>query len=355
MFDRDSQSTSRCSLVGDKIGGGNGAKFSEEDVFFIVYLESIAGLLLLIVGSRMLIRGASELAEWALVSSVVIGLTVVAYGTSSPELVVSVTSSWGGQNSLALGNVMGSNIFNILFILGICASLFPLIVHQNLLFREVPILIGLTIVSLLFCLNEIISPLEGSILLSFLGIYTFWTVVESRNTSRIVREEYQREFSGTSVNPSWLRLSISFVLVLVGLGCLTAGSYLFTNSASYIARAWGLSELVIGLTIVSAGTSMPEVITSLLATWDGETDIAVGNVIGSNIFNLAGVLGLSSVVSGNGIPLTPTILLFDFPILVVVTVLCLLIFFSQRRITRWEGILFLVLFIAYTTGRVMIG
>jgi len=312
------------------------------------YVLFLLGLILLCAGAQLLINGATRLGQLAGISPLVIGLTVVAYGTSTPELVVSTMSAATGQSGIALGNVVGSNIFNVLFILGVSALVAPLVVNQRLLQIDTPLVFLLSLVTYFLCWNSVIHVWEGTFLFVLLLAYTVLAIIESRKETEAIQQEYAREYGLTPDEEPNSGVFLSVSLTLLGLVLLIAGSRLFTLYASQIARNFGLSELVIGLTIVAAGTSMPEVATSVLAVSRGETDIAVGNVIGSNLFNIAGVLGLSSIVSGTGIPVSPAVLEFDLPVKILVSILCLPIFFTEHRISRWEGGIFLVYYVLYT-------
>jgi cation:H+ antiporter len=306
----------------------------------------IAGLALLIIGAEILVRGASRLAAAAGISPLVIGLTVVAFGTSSPELAVSVQSAFAGQADIALGNVVGSNIFNILFVLGISALIIPLVVAQQLVRLDVPLMIGVSVLVYLFGLNGQIGRMEGAIL--FLGIiaYTVFLIRQSRKETKEVREEYAQEFADRQPHGIKFFL-VNLLLVVGGLTLLILGARWLVDSAVTLAQALGLSELIIGLTIVAIGTSMPEVATSIVAAVRGERDIAVGNVVGSNIFNLLAVLGLTSLVAPNGVPVPEAALAFDLPVMTAVAFACLPIFFTGYRVARWEGAVFLGYYAAY--------
>jgi cation:H+ antiporter len=306
----------------------------------------IAGLVLLIAGAEILVRGASRLAAAAGISPLVIGLTVVAFGTSSPELAVSVQSAFAGQADIALGNVIGSNIFNILFILGISAAIIPLVVAQQLVRLDVPIMIGASLLVYLFGLNGQIGRLEGLLLFAGIITYTVFLIRQSRKENKEVQEEYAREYGDRQ--PHGARHTIvNLLLIVAGLALLILGARWLVDSAVSLAQALGLSELIIGLTIIAAGTSMPEVATSIVAAMRGERDIAVGNVVGSNLFNLLAVLGLTSVVAPNGVPVAAPALAFDLPVMIAVALACLPIFFTGFRVARWEGWLFLVYYAAY--------
>lgn len=311
-----------------------------------VLLRLLIGFVLLIVGAEVLVRGASRLAAAVGISPLVIGLTVVAFGTSSPELAVSVQSALSGQADIALGNVVGSNIFNVLFILGISALILPLVVAQQLVRLDVPLMIGISVLTLLLGLDGRINRWEGAVLFAGIIAYTIFLVRQSRKETPEVKEEYAHEYGdGRSQGlRTWL---VNIVFVLAGLALLVLGSRWLVDGAVVIARLLGVSELIIGLTIIAAGTSLPEVATSVIAALRGERDIAVGNVVGSNIFNLLAVLGLSSLLAPAGVGVSPAVLAFDIPVMIGVAIATLPIFFTGFRIARWEGALFLAYYVAY--------
>jgi len=295
-------------------------------------------------GAELLVRGASRLATAVGISPLVVGLTVVAFGTSSPELAVSVMSAFKGQADLALGNVVGSNIFNVLLILGISALIVPLVVAQQLVRLDVPVMIGASLLILLMGMDGNIGRFDGSILFAGVIAYTVFLIRQSRREgSAEVKAEYETEFGGKPAS-SWLK---NIGLIVFGLGGLMLGSKWLVTSAVAIAEAFGVSELIIGLTIVAAGTSMPEVATSVMAAIKGERDIAVGNVVGSNIFNILSVLGLSSIVAPAGITVSDAALRFDIPVMIAIAVACLPIFFVGYRISRFNGASFLFFYVAY--------
>jgi cation:H+ antiporter len=316
-------------------------------------LTLIAGLVLLVAGAEVLVKGASRIAFMFGLSPLVIGLTIVAYGTSSPELMVSVQSSLAGQPDIALGNVVGSNIFNVLLILGISALITPLVVAQQLIRLDVPILIGVSCLTLMFGLDGKISRVDGGIFLIGIILYTTFLLIQSRKEHNPeVTEEYEREYGGsTARSPQQIAINIGFVVL--GLGLLVLGSKFLVDSSIAIARSFGVSELVIGLTLVAAGTSLPELATSVVASMRGERDIAVGNVIGSNIFNILAVLGGSSLFSADGLTVSASALRFDIPVMIAVAVICLPVFITGQLIARWEGLLFLSYYVAYTAYLIM--
>ena len=312
----------------------------------VAILLLIAGGGLLLVGAEALVRGASKLAALLGISPLIIGLTIVAYGTSAPEMAVSVQSSLAGQGDIALGNVIGSNIFNVLVILGLSSLVAPLPVAQQLIKLDVPIMVGISALLLFFSFDHLLQPSDGVIL--FIGgiVYTLFLIYQSRKeTNAEVQSEYDREYGPATVGrTAWV---INLALMGVGLVALVGGSRMFVSGAVSIAQALGVSQLVIGLTIVAAGTSLPELATSAVATFRGERDIAVGNVVGSNIFNILSVLGVTAVASGVGISIPNSVLYFDLPVMVAVALACLPIFLTGNVISRWEGVLFSGYYVAY--------
>lgn len=315
---------------------------------FTVLILLILGLVLLVVGAEALVRGASKLAAIAGISPLVIGLTIVAYGTSSPEMAVSTITSLSGQADIALGNVIGSNIFNVLFILGTSALVAPLIVAQQLIRLDVPIMIGVSVLALVFGVDGKISRVDGIILFTLCVLYTIFLIYQSRKETNLeVQAEYNQEY-GRTAERSPLQWLINIGYIVVGLVLLVIGSRWLVDGSITIARAFGVSELVIGLTIVAAGTSLPELATSVVASLKGERDIAVGNVVGSNIFNILAVLGLSGIVAPAGVNVSTAALGFDMPVMIAVAIACLPVFASGNLIARWEGFVFVGYYIAYT-------
>jgi cation:H+ antiporter len=306
----------------------------------------VASLAVLGLGAELLVRGASRLALRFGVSPLVIGLTVVAFGTSSPELAVSVQSGLGGQADIAVGNVVGSNIFNVLAVLGLSALIAPLVVRHQLVRFEVPLVIGLSALTLLLALDGRIGLLDGLLLVGGLIAYTLLVIRQSRRESSALMAEYEQEF-GTP-DAGWLAgLPVQIAFVLSGLGLLVLGATWLVDSAVSIARALDISEAVIGLTIVAAGTSFPELATSVVAAIRGEGDIAVGNVVGSSIFNLLGIVGIAAVATPGGLSVAPALVNFDIPVMIAVAFACLPIFATGQCIARWEGALFLGYYAVY--------
>jgi cation:H+ antiporter len=304
------------------------------------------GFVLLIVGAELLVRGAVRFAELAGVSQLVIGLTVVAYGTSAPELAVTVQSVLADppQPDLALGNVVGSNISNVLLVLGLSAAVAPLVVSRQLVRQGVPLMIAASAAVAAMGRDGRIDLAEGCLLVAAAVAYTLYAVHQSRlETARIKAANG----SSPTAQGTWWEVIINLALVVIGLGLLLQGASWLVDGAVMLSHYLGVSELIIGLTVVAVGTSLPEIATSVVASVRGQRDIAVGNVIGSNIFNILLVLGLTAVVGPKGVIVSPAAMHFDIPVMIVVAVACLPIFFNGYRIARWEGILFLVYYAAY--------
>lgn len=315
----------------------------------IQLLFFVFGLAALIAGAELLVRGASKLALSLGISPLVVGLTIVAFGTSSPEVAVSVGAALEGTTDIAIGNAVGSNVFNVLFILGVSALIAPLVVHAQLIRQEVPIMIGATVLLIVLMADGVVGRFDAALLVALLVAYTAFLVVQSRRQTRATADEYAGEVdrkAGRSAR--WDRhWAVQVLLVAGGLALLVLGSRWLVGAAVAFAQAFGISELIIGLTIVAAGTSLPEVATSIAAALKGERDIAVGNVVGSNTFNILGCLGLAGLVAPAGLPVAPAVLHFDAWVMLAVAAACLPIFFTGRQIARWEGAVFVGYYVAY--------
>ncbi|MBC8875672.1 MAG: calcium/sodium antiporter [Planctomycetes bacterium] len=320
--------------------------------YLIPMIWLIAGLAVLIGGGELLVRGASALAAVARISPLVIGLTVVAFGTSAPELAVSVQSAFTGQADLAIGNVVGSNIANVLLILGLSALVAPLVVSSQLVRIDVPLMIVVSFLMLVLAWDGAVSRVDGCILFVGLLGYVVWSIRQGRRESGEVVSEFSAK-APVSTKPTALQIFRHLGLILIGLVLLGVGSRWLVSGSVDIARLLGVRELVIGLTIVAVGTSFPELVTSIVASVRGQREIAVGNVVGSNLFNILCVLGLSGIVAPDGIGVSPAALRFDIPVMIAVAVACLPIFFTGNLIARWEGGLFFGYYLAYATYLVL--
>lgn len=317
------------------------------------FVALVVGLVCLVAGAELLVKGAATIASRLGIAPVIVGLTVVAFGTSAPELAVSVSATLGDNADVALGNVVGSNISNVLLILGASAVVGGLAVQQRIIRVDVPVLIAVSIAAFVMSLDNSIGRGDGIILVAGLLVYTGWLIREARNERTEIVAEYTESvetLEGAAIErPLWFNVG----LVVAGLVVLVVGSQLLVNSATDIAEAAGISELVIGLTVVAIGTSLPELATSILAAVRGQRDIAVGNVIGSNLFNLMSVLGLSSIVSSNGIAVTDVSLRLDLPVMLAATVVLVPIFWNGFEIKRWEGFVLIAFYALYITYLVL--
>ena len=314
----------------------------------------VAGLALLIFGANTLVRGASKLALSFGISPLVVGLTIVAFGTSAPEMAVSVGAVMDGRTDIAIGNVVGSNIFNVLFILGLSALIAPLVVNIQLIRQEVPIMVGASLLLLALGLDGKLSMLDGGLLFTLLLGYTVFLVVQSRRETQAAQDEYAAEVRPAEAGAWDDRLVVQLALIGAGLAALVFGSDFLVQASVNFAKALGVSDLVIGLTIVAAGTSLPEVAASIAAALKGERDMAVGNIIGSNTFNILGCLGLAGIASGStGLGVGPQVMGFDLWVMLAVALACLPVFITGREIARWEGALFLAYYAAYVAWLIL--
>ncbi|ADE14836.1 Na+/Ca+ antiporter, CaCA family [Nitrosococcus halophilus Nc 4] len=309
----------------------------------ITVLLLVLGFILLMEGAEWLVRGAARLGANSGISPLAIGLTVVALGTSAPELAVNLQSALGGHPDIAVGNVIGSNILNVLFILGISALITPLSVSAPLIRLDVALMLATSSLVYLLALDGQFSRLDGGLLFIGMIIYLVFSTIKCRRENMEVPHEYTEEYG---LQKKGILKSLG--LILLGLLLLALGARWLVAGAVEMARFFGVSELIVGLTLIAIGTSLPEAAASVVASLRGERDIAVGNVVGSNLFNLLAVLGLTSLATPAGIPISPAALNFDIPVMLAASIACLPILFTSHLIARWEGILFLGYYLAYT-------
>ena len=318
----------------------------------------LVGVVALVGGADSLVRGSARIAARTGLSAVVIGLTVVAFGTSAPELAVSIGAAINDSSDIALGNVVGSNIANILLVLGLSAVAGGgLFVAFRIVRIDVPIMIGLSVALLVLGIDGSIGRIDGALFIVALIAYVTWTVATARREARDLSDldqdgvsdsaelaaQYtsglEEDLSGST--PLWRDL----LAVVAGLVLLVVGAQMLVGAATNIAEAIGVSELVIGLTVVAIGTSLPELATSVVAAAQGQRDLAVGNAIGSNLFNILAVVGISSLVSP--VNVSDGALGFDLPFMIAVAVACLPIFVNGFELKRWEGVIFVGYYLAY--------
>lgn len=303
----------------------------------ILYL--IGGMIMLFIGAEGLIRGSSNLAIKVGITPLVVGLTVVAFGTSTPELVVSLKAAILGNSSISLGNVVGSNIANVALIIGIAALIRPLDVHAKVIMREIPIMIGVSLLLIVLLLDGELGLIDGVIFVSGIVVYTVINIYMARKEKNpVVDAEFKEGLK------SKLGIPISVVFMAVGLGLLVVGADLFVQSAVAIAKLFNVSDAIIGLTIVAVGTSLPELITSIVAAHKKEADIAIGNVVGSNVFNILGILGIAALI----IPINSVgISYMDLGVMLITAIILFPLSKSGFSITRREGASLLTGYVIY--------
>lgn len=303
----------------------------------IIYL--VGGLIMLFIGAEGLVRGSSNLAIKIGIAPLVVGLTVVSFGTSAPELVVSLKAAVSGNGSISLGNIIGSNIANIALILGVAALIRPLKVHANVIMREIPIMIAISVLLLILLIDGEVGFIDGIILVGGLIIYLVVNVILARKEKNA---EVDAEFKEGLKSKFGIPLSIVFIIV--GLGLLLFGANLFVQSAVAIAKIFNVSDAIIGLTIVAIGTSLPELITSVVAAYKKEADIAIGNVVGSNIFNILGILGITALV----IPISSLgISYVDLGVMLFTAIILFPLSRTGFSISRFEGAFLLAGYAGY--------
>ncbi|HUF98949.1 MAG TPA: calcium/sodium antiporter [Ilumatobacter sp.] len=321
----------------------------------LTVLFFVVGVVALVAGAEALVRGAARIAARTGLSSVVIGLTVVAFGTSAPELAVSLGAGFRDQADLAIGNVVGSNIANVLLVLGLSAVVGAgLVVDRRIVRIDVPIMVGLSLVLFGFSYDKQLERWEGAVLFVGLVVYIAWTVITTRRGAEAgesVAMDLDIDLDEAVLGTTSVWHDVGFVAA--GLVLLVIGSTALVEAATDIAESVGVSQLVIGLTVVAVGTSLPEIATSVLAAMRGERDLAVGNAVGSNLFNIMAVLGLTSLISPSAIGVSPGALSVDMPVMIGVAIACLPIFANGHVIARWEGWVFLLGYLAYVAWLVI--
>lgn len=323
----------------------------------------LAGLIIIILGAELLLRGASRLATILGVPPIVIGLTIVSVGTSAPELAVGITAVREGRGILALGNIAGTNIFNIMFILGLSAVIRPLPIRLLSIRLDVPVMIAAALALIVMAWDGILSRWDGLVLLAASLVYTVVLIRLSRKESHATKKEFAEEYGKEKTLPvldsriphvnAW-RVSWNILLFVVGLALTLFGADLLVSGAASIARLYGVTDATIGLTIVAIGTSAPELATTLLATLKNDRDVAVGNLIGSSIYNILVILGATCFASSGGIKVSPEIFWIDLPLAAATALICLPVFKSDRLLSRTEGGLFVVVYLIYLTSVVFI-
>jgi cation:H+ antiporter len=312
----------------------------------------VVGMVLLILGGEVLVRGAAALAVRVGISPLVVGLTVVAAATSSPELAIALGAALNGESALSFGNVVGANVLNVLFIVGVCALVTPLAVTRQLMRFDLPVMVALSAGLLLVSLDGRISAVDGAVLFCAVLVHTVLTVLLSRrgqgapaSAAGLPAPDGVDECEARA-RPT--PIAASLVLVVIGVGLLVAGAASVVAGASNVATSLGVSSLVVGLTVVAVGTTLPELAASIVSVLHGERDLAVGVVVGSCILNIGVVLGVPALLFTGGVPVPPAATTYDLPVMVATAVALLAAAFTDSAVARWEGGLFMVLYLAYT-------
>lgn len=309
----------------------------------------LGGLVVIILGAEVILRGAARLAAMLGLRPILIGLTVVAVGTSAPELAVGITAATEGRGPMAVGNIAGTNIFNILFILGLSAAIRPLPLQLLSIRLDVPVMIASAIVLFVMASDGVIGRLEGSLLVAAAVAYTVALIRLDRRETSEMKQEFSEEYSPEALNAGrgWLRGAWHVTLLVSGIALTILGANLMVAGAVNIAQSLGVSDALIGLTIIAIGTSAPELATTVLSTIKNDRDVAVGNLIGSSISNILVILGITSIVSPNGLDVSRDILWVDLPLAAAVAIACYPVFRSDRMVSRREGIVFVACYLIY--------
>ena len=319
----------------------------------LTVLQLLAGLGLLLLGGEWLVRGSSRIAIAIGMSRLLIGLTVVSFGTSAPELAISMDAVFSGTPEIALGNIVGSNISNVLLILGVTAVFYPISVAKRVVWVEVPVMIGFSILFLIVVLDGTLSFVDGVLLMSCMIAFIVMQIrTERRAKGKSTGVEMVDEQEEAAKETTWRTVVISGALIVAGIAMLWFGANWLVDAAVSIATSLGVSQLVIGLTIVAIGSSAPEIVTALAASRQGHPEMAVGSVLGSNTANLLTVGGMTALL-GNGIAIPDSLIRFDLPVMLAAAALCLPIFASGRLVSRTEGFVFLALFCCFNIALFM--
>ena len=308
------------------------------------------GLSLLVLGAELVVRSASRVATMLGITPMVIGLTIVSVGTSAPELAIGIVSGLQGKGGLAVGNIAGTNILNLLFILGLTAVVQPLPLDRQIFRLELPTIVLTAGLFTVLAWDGVLSLLDGLIMLAGGVLYTGTLLRFARLASQRAKQEYRAEFGPETIpeiQPKW-RLKVLYgVLLVAGIALTVGGAELLVRGAAGIARALGVSDTIIGLTIVAIGTSAPELVTTIVGTIKGERDVAVGNLLGSSIYNILIILSVPCIIAPGGLPVDRQLLLFDIPLMSAVAVGAIPVFFTGRRVGRAEGGLGVAIYLTY--------
>jgi len=314
----------------------------------LIAFHILAGLALLIVGAELLTRGGASYAAHKGVPPLMIGLTIVAVGTSTPELAVGIDAALKGNGALAVGNIAGTNTVNILLIMGLSALLLPLTLQLQTLRNELPAMILAALMLLFMSADGMLTRIEGALLVATGLVYTGLILRAVRREGRLVREEFEAQYGAgvaNAVSPQPHANRNALFMLLAGLAIIVGGADWFVEGTVELARLWGVSDAFIGLTVVAIGTSSPELVTTLVSTLHGQRDIAIGNLLGSSVYNIFIILGVTCLVPAAGVPVPPELVRVDIPVMVGVALVCAPVFVTGRRVSRLEGGLFVMAYL----------
>ena len=313
----------------------------------------VLGLAALITGAELLVRGGSRLAARLGIPPIVVGVTVVSLGTSTPELAIGVQSALQDDGTLALGNIAGTNTVNLLLILGLSALIRPLAMKTETLRFDLPVMSAAAVLLLVMAWDGVLSRTEGVIMILGAALYAGWIVVWTRRESQAVKDEYEHELGVPTAQRTRRAVAVNVTLLVAGIVVIVLGADLLVDGAVQIAQTFGVSDAVIGLTIVAVGTSAPELVTTMVSTVKDDRDIAIGNILGSSVYNILLILGVTAVVAPRGAIVEPDLARIDIPVMVAATMVCIPVFITGRRVSRLEGGAFVTAYLAYLTSLVL--
>lgn len=321
------------------------------------FLLFVTGLAVLIYAAELVVRGGSQLALSLGIRPLILGITVVAIGTSTPELAVGLTAASSGSGGIAVGNIAGTNMVNLLLILGLSALIRPLPLHLQTLKLDLPMMLVATLLMTALAWDGLLSRMDGAIMLTVAIIYTYALLRISRRESQRVRQEFREEYGADAIAKQLSQAenrSIQLGILLAGIALSVLGAHWLVSGAVDLARSFGWSESIIGLTIVAIGTSAPELVTTMYGTWKNERDVAIGNLMGSSIYNILAILGFICLIPSQSIVVERDLLTFDIPLLAGLMLICIPVFVSGSRISRPEGGIFVCLYLGYLSWLLLI-
>ncbi len=307
-----------------------------------------AGLVVLVVGAELLVRSGTRMAKRLGISPIVIGLTIVAIGTSTPELAIGIDAALEGHGDLAVGNIAGTNVVNILLILGLSAWMIPLAIRMETLRLDLPMMVAASLALLAVAWDGHLSRIEGCFLLAGALVYTAAIVRVAHRESKAVQASYAEEIDGSEKDSTGYLIR-DLVELVVGIAVIVVAADWLVYGAVELAELWGVSDAFIGLTIVAVGTSAPELATTVVSTLKRQRDIAIGNLLGSSVYNILFILGVTCIVAPSGIPVSQHLVTIDIPLMTGVALLCVPVFFTSREVSRKEGALFVTAYILYVS------